>query len=57
VNDVYILDAVRAKLGRYAGALSTTRPDDLAAAAAGELLRRSRDLEPDERGAPRWRGS
>src|SRR5919204_427778 len=29
--DAYIIDAVRTPVGRYAGALSTVRPDDLAA--------------------------
>jgi acetyl-CoA acetyltransferase family protein len=46
VSDVYILDAVRTKLGRYAGRLSTIRPDDLGAVVVGELLRRSPDLDP-----------
>jgi acetyl-CoA acetyltransferase family protein len=43
---VYILDAVRTRIGRYAGALSGVRPDDLAAAAVGALLRRSPSLDP-----------
>ncbi|NUS55201.1 MAG: 3-oxoadipyl-CoA thiolase, partial [Streptomycetaceae bacterium] len=30
-RDVYIVDAVRTPIGKYAGALSGVRPDDLAA--------------------------
>jgi acetyl-CoA acetyltransferase family protein len=45
-SDVYVLDAVRTPVGRYGGALSLTRPDDLAAAVVGALVRRSPDLDP-----------
>nr|MDT0657348.1 thiolase family protein [Micromonospora sp. DSM 115978] len=44
--DVYILDAVRTPIGRYAGALAGTRPDDLAAHVVGEVVRRSPGLDP-----------
>jgi acetyl-CoA acetyltransferase family protein len=45
-TDAYILDAVRTPFGRYAGALSGVRPDDLAAHALKALLERSPRLEP-----------
>ncbi len=45
-QEVYILDAVRTRIGRYAGALSPTRPDDLAATVIRELIRRSPALDP-----------
>ena len=37
----YILDAVRTPIGRYGGALSSVRPDDLAALPISELARRN----------------
>jgi acetyl-CoA acetyltransferase family protein len=46
VRDVYIVDAVRTPVGRYAGALAGTRPDDLAAHAVRSLLARSPQLDP-----------
>ena len=36
----YIIDAVRTPIGRYGGALSSIRTDDLAALPIGELMRR-----------------
>jgi acetyl-CoA acetyltransferase family protein len=44
--DAYILDAVRTPFGRYAGALSGVRPDDLAGGALQALVARSPELEP-----------
>jgi 3-oxoadipyl-CoA thiolase len=46
MNDAYICDAIRTPIGRYAGALSAVRPDDLAAIVLRELLRRSAGLDP-----------
>ncbi|GII00741.1 thiolase family protein [Planobispora takensis] len=46
MNDVFILDAVRTPIGRYGGALSEVRPDDLAAHVVRALPRRSPDLDP-----------
>jgi acetyl-CoA acetyltransferase family protein len=43
----YILDAVRTPFGRYGGALSGVRPDDLATAALRGLLDRSPGLDPE----------
>ncbi|MEX2448200.1 MAG: thiolase family protein [Solirubrobacterales bacterium] len=44
-NDALILDALRTPIGRYRGALSPVRPDDLAALAIGALVERS-GLDP-----------
>jgi acetyl-CoA acetyltransferase family protein len=44
--DTYILDALRTPFGRYAGALSGVRPDDLAAHALKALLDRTPGLDP-----------
>ncbi|MFJ1531101.1 thiolase family protein [Streptomyces mirabilis] len=46
LRDVYVVDAVRTPIGRYGGALSAVRPDDLAAGVVRELLRRSSALDP-----------
>ena len=40
MNDALIIDAVRTPIGRYAGALSSVRTDDLGAVPLRELLRR-----------------
>jgi acetyl-CoA acyltransferase len=45
-RDVYIVDAVRTPVGKYAGALSSVRPDDLAAHVIRELLARTPGLDP-----------
>jgi acetyl-CoA acetyltransferase family protein len=45
-RDVYVVDAVRTPFGRYGGALSATRPDDLAAGVLRALVDRSPDLDP-----------
>jgi acetyl-CoA acetyltransferase family protein len=42
----YILDAVRTPFGRYAGALSHIRPDDLAAHTIAALMARHPDIDP-----------
>jgi len=41
VSDVYLVDGVRTPQGRYGGALASVRPDDLAATAVAEAVRRS----------------
>ncbi|GIH92364.1 thiolase family protein [Planobispora siamensis] len=46
MNDVFILDAVRTPIGRYGGALSEVRPDDLAAHVVRALPQRSPGLDP-----------
>ncbi|WP_436771711.1 thiolase family protein [Yinghuangia sp. YIM S09857] len=46
MKDVYIVDAVRTPIGKYGGALSGVRPDDLAAHVLRALVGRSPDLDP-----------
>jgi 3-oxoadipyl-CoA thiolase len=41
VTDTYIIDAVRTPMGRYGGALSGVRPDDLAAHVIGAIVERN----------------
>jgi acetyl-CoA acyltransferase len=43
---VFVLDAVRSPIGRYAGSLSTVRPDDLAASMLSAMLERHPHLDP-----------
>jgi acetyl-CoA acetyltransferase family protein len=45
-RDVYIVDAVRTPVGKYGGALSGTRPDDLAAHVVRALVDRTPQLDP-----------
>jgi 3-oxoadipyl-CoA thiolase len=45
-REVWVVDAVRTPIGRYRGALSTVRPDDLAATAIAGLVRRA-GIEPE----------
>jgi acetyl-CoA acetyltransferase family protein len=40
MSDTWVVDAVRTPIGRYAGALSSVRPDDLAATVVRELVAR-----------------
>ena len=40
-NDAVVVAYVRTPMGRYGGQLSTVRPDDLAALAVGEVVRRA----------------
>lgn len=42
----YIVDAVRTPIGRYGGALSTIRPDDLLAHLIKALMKRNSSLDP-----------
>ncbi|MCD0448922.1 acetyl-CoA C-acyltransferase [Actinocorallia sp. API 0066] len=46
MGDVYIVDAVRTPIGKYGGALSGVRPDDLAAGVLRALVERTPDLDP-----------
>ena len=46
MTDVYIVDAVRTPFGKYGGALSGVRPDDLAAHVVRELVDRTPRLDP-----------
>ena len=47
IESVVIVDALRTPIGRYAGALSSVRPDDLAALVIRELLNRHPQLQPE----------
>lgn len=47
MSSAYVYAAVRTPFGRYGGALSGVRPDDLAAHAMRALLDRVPDLEPE----------
>ncbi|MGW3247016.1 thiolase family protein [Streptomyces sp. NPDC001070] len=46
LRDVYIVDAVRTPVGKYGGALSGVRPDDLAAHVVASLVARTPELDP-----------
>ncbi|WP_027008072.1 thiolase family protein [Conexibacter woesei] len=46
MTDTYILDAIRTPFGRYGGALSGVRPDDLAASTLKALVERTPSLDP-----------
>ena len=47
MRDAFIVDAVRTPIGRFGGALSSVRPDDLAARAIGAAVERN-ELPVDE---------
>ena len=46
LRDVFVVDAVRTPIGRFRGALSEVRPDDLGARVIAELVRRSGPIRP-----------
>lgn len=46
IRDVYIVDAVRTPIGKFGGALSSVRPDDLAAHVVKALVDRAPQLDP-----------
>ncbi|MEV6315336.1 thiolase family protein [Streptomyces sp. NPDC051776] len=46
LREVYVVDAVRTPIGKYGGALSGVRPDDLAAHVVKALTDRTPDLDP-----------
>src|SRR3954463_6308115 len=45
MNAVYVIDAVRTPIGKYGGALSTIRPDDLLAHVIKSLLQRNASID------------
>ncbi|MEJ2533284.1 MAG: 3-oxoadipyl-CoA thiolase [Halioglobus sp.] len=45
MNDAYICDAIRTPIGRYGGALSAVRADDLGAIPIGALMARNPDVD------------
>jgi 3-oxoadipyl-CoA thiolase len=48
MRNVYVIDAVRTPIGKYGGALSSVRPDDLLAHVIRELLTRNKSINPAE---------
>jgi 3-oxoadipyl-CoA thiolase len=44
LRKVYVIDAVRTPIGRYAGGLATVRPDDLAAHVISSLVARNQNV-------------
>jgi acetyl-CoA acyltransferase len=46
MSQAYVVDGVRTPIGRYGGALSSTRPDDLAARVIAGLVARAVELDP-----------
>ena len=48
MKTVYVIDAVRTPIGKFGGALSTVRPDDLLAYVIKELLTRNKNIDPNE---------
>ncbi|MEO8721894.1 MAG: acetyl-CoA C-acyltransferase [Ginsengibacter sp.] len=48
METVYVIDAVRTAVGRYGGALSTIRPDDLLAHVIRELIERNKKIDVNE---------
>jgi len=47
MNTVYIIDAIRTPIGKYGGALSSVRPDDLLAHVIKSLIQRNPDIDID----------
>jgi acetyl-CoA acyltransferase len=48
MREVYICDAIRTPIGRYGGALSSVRPDDLAAIVLRSLMERNPQIDWNE---------
>ncbi|MEI7979776.1 MAG: 3-oxoadipyl-CoA thiolase, partial [Bacteroidota bacterium] len=48
MKDVFIIDAVRTPVGKFGGALSTIRPDDLGAEVIKALLARNPNIDINE---------
>jgi 3-oxoadipyl-CoA thiolase len=46
MHSAYIVDILRTPIGKYAGTLSSVRPDDLAAHVLGELMKRNPGVDP-----------
>ena len=46
--DVFLCDGVRTPIGRYAGALSSVRADDLAATVLSGLIKKNPNIDPLE---------
>jgi acetyl-CoA acetyltransferase len=48
MKTAYIVDVLRTPIGKYAGALSSVRPDDLAAHVISELLKRNTSIDVNQ---------
>lgn len=48
LQEVFVIDAVRTAIGKYGGALSTTRPDDMLAEVISGLLKRNPAISPNQ---------
>lgn len=48
MRDVYVIDCIRTPIGKYGGALSSVRSDDLLAHVIKELLARNKSVDPTE---------
>jgi acetyl-CoA C-acetyltransferase len=48
MKDVYVIDAIRTPIGKYGGALSSIRPDDLLAHVIRELLARHKNINVED---------
>ncbi|RNI35169.1 thiolase family protein [Hanamia caeni] len=48
METVYVIDALRTAVGRYGGALSSIRPDDLLAGVIEALVKRNGKIDPTE---------
>lgn len=48
METVYVVDALRTAVGRYGGALSTIRPDDLLAEVIAALVRKNGKIDVNE---------
>lgn len=46
MRNVYVIDAIRTPIGKYGGALSSVRPDDLLAHVIRQLLTRNKSINP-----------
>ena len=46
MRNVYVIDAIRTPIGKYGGALSTVRPDDLLAHVLQQLMARNSNVDP-----------
>lgn len=46
--EAYIIDAIRTPIGRFRGSLSDVRADDLAAHVIHELMKRNKNIDPDQ---------
>ena len=46
MNPVYVIDAIRTPVGKYGGALSSVRPDDLLATIIKTLMERNAAIDP-----------